>query len=78
MPSILELATNLGKEVLNVTANAVKTGEAYAEESTIIKRRDLCNSCEHLLKETTRCGVCGYFMQIKVKFITAKCPVGKW
>lgn len=51
-----------------------------ADESTIMNRRSICESCE--LYEFGVCdetkGGCGCFCAAKVKLKTEQCPKGKW
>tara|TARA_Y100000593_G_scaffold92989_1_gene186290 strand:- start:24 stop:434 length:411 start_codon:yes stop_codon:yes gene_type:complete len=51
------------------------------------KRWEICLECPHLLYDETnpdtnkkdgRCTHCGCFMNVKVHYATAECPIGKW
>lgn len=42
------------------------------------QRLATCADCVHYSKATTRCGICGCFMPVKVKLPHAECPIGKW
>ena len=78
MPNLIKMALNLGKEVVNVATNAAATGKTLAEDKVITERREICNKCEHLLKEDMRCNLCGCYLIFKTKIAAAKCPKGKW
>ena len=51
------------------------------------RRWEICKKCPHLLFDETnpdtnkkdgRCTHCGCFMNVKVHYAVAECPVGKW
>lgn len=46
----------------------------------IQKRRDICNSCEHLriIIGAKICDKCGCSVWAKSMIPIAKCPIGKW
>jgi hypothetical protein len=53
------------------------------EEKTISfveRRREICNSCDHLKKYVgvRMCGKCGCSIWGKTMIPFAKCPIGKW
>lgn len=65
-------------------ANSVKPwdllnpNQPRATEELALKRLDICNGCEHLIKLTTQCKKCGCFMNAKTKLQNATCPIEKW
>ena len=51
------------------------------------RRWEICKQCPHLLYDETnpdtgkkdgRCTHCGCFMNVKVHYAVAECPIGKW
>ena len=51
------------------------------------ERWEICKQCPHLLYDETnpdtnkkdgRCTECGCFMNVKVHYAVAECPIGKW
>ena len=51
------------------------------------RRWEICKQCPHLLydevnpdtnKKDGRCTHCGCFMNVKVHYAVAECPIGKW
>lgn len=42
------------------------------------QRLNHCRKCEHFEKYSSRCGVCGCFMNFKALVPGADCPIGKW
>lgn len=54
---------------------------AIAEYEDIKIRRDICRKCEFFKQTRGRpdyCLSCGCNIKLKVMFITADCPEGKW
>lgn len=69
-----EQVTNLTKDL----SAFIKAGLPIATEEKRKIRLDICGSCEYLLKQQKRCGLCGCFIEIKSVIDTSKCPVEKW
>jgi hypothetical protein len=42
------------------------------------QRLDICNACDKFIAETSQCGECLCFMNIKAALSRSKCPIGKW
>jgi hypothetical protein len=42
------------------------------------KRLDICNECNQFNVHSKRCYLCGCFMEHKVKFKDAECPMNMW
>ena len=78
MPGIIEMASNLGKEIVNTTLSVATSGIAFVNEEEKTRRFGFCINCPDFIPEQSRCKICGCFMQVKVKLISAKCPIGKW
>ena len=65
----------------------VKGKEVIVPQEEAKKRWEICKSCPELLYDETnpdtgkkdgRCPHCGCFMNIKVHYAVAECPIGKW
>ena len=69
-PSIFQMLKSFSSEALKHIANKGRnvSTEDYAE------RLDACNSCEHLIRNSMRCGLCGCLVQHKAKWETTTCP----
>lgn len=78
MPSVVQMAANLGSTMYYAASAAIKTGVVLASEEESKKRMDICLQCDHLVPEQKRCMKCGCYMTPKVKVQAAKCPVNKW
>ena len=70
--------------LLDVAKDTVTRNLRFVEARVAEQRLAVCRECEHLLKlpnalrVTGNCKKCGCFMDAKVKFAPASCPVGKW
>ena len=42
------------------------------------KRYSICLVCENFIETTKQCKICNCFMFFKTRFLSAKCPEGKW
>ena len=77
-PNIRVMAVNLTKTAKDVINGALSGSAILAVEEKSNSRLEICNSCEFLIKEQTRCSKCGCFMKTKVRLETASCPIQKW
>lgn len=70
------LATQAGNLALAVGQHAM-SGFKSTDEETLTSRNSICDICDDM-RSDGRCSKCGCYMQIKAKWDSAKCPVGKW
>ena len=65
----------------------IKGSQVIAPQEVAEKRWEICKQCPHLLydqvnpdtnKKDGRCTHCGCFMNVKVHYAVAECPIGKW
>jgi hypothetical protein len=63
-----------GKQIRHVSNG----NELFVSEETKIKRVETCNSCDFFDSRHNRCRKCGCFMEHKVKFQDAQCPIKLW
>lgn len=42
------------------------------------ERMKVCEVCPHLKKLLNQCDLCGCFLDLKVKVLSAQCPIQKW
>ena len=74
MPSILKVVVNFIKEFITyITHRMPRVSNDQYEQ-----RIDTCNTCEHLIEETGRCGLCGCWVEGKAKWATTDCPDSRW
>lgn len=76
MPSLASQAKTLTLTVANALAHAAKTGNVKADDATIKKRVETCQSCRQL--QGLRCSSCGCYVHLKTGIQVEKCPLGKW
>jgi tRNA(Ile2) C34 agmatinyltransferase TiaS len=50
----------------------------FTSRKVQIERLNVCNLCEHYVKERKLCELCGCHMPLKVKIKQLNCPKGKW
>ena len=72
MPGLLESASNLATAVIEHTRSGLQ--EVSEEERQ--RRLELCEGCPQLTGG--RCAACGCFVSLKAKWLSQKCPLGKW
>ena len=66
---IIKSYTRLATDKLGLTSTS--------EEA--IRRRKICDNCEHINTETDRCRKCGCPIAAKVRCgDTCRCPIDKW
>ena len=65
----------------------IKGSQVIAPQEVAEKRWEICKGCPHLLydqvnpdtgKKDGRCTHCGCFMNVKVHYAVAECPIDKW
>ena len=56
----------------------INPNKERSTETDADKRYSICESCPSLLNITKQCKECGCFMKLKVKVLSAQCPLGKW
>ena len=66
------------KTIKDSTIGWWKTGKFITPEKLENERNDICSKCEHLIKDSGRCSICGCYTKYKAKFIYSKCPLNKW
>lgn len=70
MPSIYDMVKGFVKEAVEYA----KQGAPHVTAKQYEERLKACYSCEHLKKDTERCGLCGCLIEHKAKWATANCP----
>lgn len=77
-PSLLEQGKNLTKSVAKVAKSTIEGIPIFAPYNTQKERLDICNECEYLDKESTRCIQCGCNIKWKISYSSSECPKRKW
>lgn len=73
LPSFLEMAKNVAQSVAIAIANP-----EFRHPEKIIECAKICQSCPLFIEESNRCGSCGCYLGIKIKFAEFECPENKW
>lgn len=76
MPSIPQMASNLGGDIAKNIKHALSGESLLVDENVAAERFNICKSCDFFIEN--RCSKCGCFMEAKSKFTVSSCPVGKW
>lgn len=55
------------------------TGKVEKSDKELIQNRiKLCEECDQFKKTFRICGSCGCLIDVKCKYKSAQCPLGKW
>ena len=69
-------------ELVGTASDAVneyaRRGLVVTDEKKMNMRMALCSECKSFEKNSARCGLCGCFMNVKVRIEASKCPLSKW
>jgi hypothetical protein len=77
-PSIPEQANNLVSLIQDAIMDAISGNEIFATDEEKDRRLSICRSCPEYHAESIRCKNCGCFLENKVIYTAAKCPLDKW
>ena len=87
LPSTSQMVRSLAVDHWRSLKAFVKGRQVIVPKEIAEERWEICKGCEYLLYDETnpdtnkkdgRCTECGCFMNIKVHYATAECPIGKW
>lgn len=67
--------TNTSIDIVN---DLIRRGAVMATEEKAETRMNICAACKCFEKESSRCSLCGCFMNVKVRIDSTKCPINKW
>ena len=77
-PSLSEQAKNLAKFTFEVLKFGITGNALTCSNETVLKRKEICSTCDRLDPVPNRCRECGCFLDAKVHFSLEACPLGKW
>jgi hypothetical protein len=77
-PSGADQLKSITQLIQNVILDAVKGNDVFVEDNLEKTRIEICNSCKRFDAESRRCKECGCFMDQKVSYSAAKCPLNYW
>ena len=87
LPPTSQMVRNIATDHWKSLKAWIKGSQVIAPQEIAQKRWEICRQCPELLYDETnpdtgkkdgRCIHCGCFMNIKVHYAVAECPIGKW
>jgi hypothetical protein len=87
LPPISQIVRNLAVDHWRSLKAFIKGKQVIVSQEIAEQRWEICKQCPYLKYDETnpdtnkkdgRCTECGCFMNIKVHYATAECPIGKW
>jgi len=87
LPPASQMIRNIATDHWKSLKAWVKGSQVIASQEIAQKRWDICKGCDKLLYDKTnpdtgkrdgRCVECGCFMNVKVHYAVAKCPIDRW
>lgn len=74
----VKMLFELAGTAADVVTEYKNKGILLADENKTDMRMNLCADCKSFDKKSSRCGLCGCFMNLKVRLDASSCPIGKW
>ena len=87
LPPTSQMVRNIATDHWKSLKAWLKGTQVIAPQEIAEKRSEICKQCHHLKYDETnpdtgkidgRCTECGCFMNIKVHYAVAECPIEKW
>ena len=87
LPPASQMVRNIATDHWRSLKSWLKGSQVIAPQEVAEERWEICKQCPKLLYDETnpdtnkkdgRCTECGCFMNVKVHYATAECPIGKW
>ena len=87
LPPASQMIRNIATDHWKSLKAWIKGSQVIAPQEIAQKRWEICRQCPELLYDETnpdtgkndgRCIHCGCFMNVKVHYAVAECPIGKW
>ena len=87
LPPASQMIRNLAVDHWRSLKSWLKGSQVITTQKEAERRWEICKQCPHLLYDETnpdtnkkdgRCPLCGCFMNVKVHYAVAECPIGKW
>ena len=87
LPPASQMIRNIATDHWRSLKAWVKGSQVIAPQDIAEKRWEICKQCPHLKYDETnpdtgkkdgRCTHCGCFMNVKVHYAVAECPIDKW
>ena len=87
LPSASQMIRNIAVDHWRSLKSFIKGSQVITSQKEAERRWEICKACPELLYDETnpdtnkkdgRCPLCGCFMNVKVHYAVAECPLGKW
>ena len=87
LPPASQMIRNLATDHWRSLKAFIKGKQVIVPQEIAEQRWEICKGCPYLKYDETnpdtnkkdgRCTECGCFMNVKVHYATAECPIGKW
>ena len=87
LPPASQMIRNIATDHWRSLKSWLKGSQVIASQEEAQRRWEICKSCPELLYDETnpdtnkkdgRCPLCGCFMNVKVHYAVAECPIDKW
>ena len=87
LPPASQMIRNIATDHWRSLKSWLKGSQVITSQEEAERRWEICKSCPKLLYDQTnpdtgkrdgRCPLCGCFMNVKVHYAVAECPIGKW
>ena len=60
------------------TAKRLLEDPSMAPRRVAMMRLEVCEGCDHYLKESGQCDICLCYMKLTTTMANLKCPIDKW
>jgi len=60
------------------TARRLLEDPTVAPRRVAILRMEVCEDCDHYIKDSGQCDICLCYMKLKTTMANMECPLGKW
>ena len=87
LPPASQMIRNIATDHWKSLKSWLKGSQVITTQEEAERRWEICKQCPHLLydqvnpdtnKKDGRCTHCGCFMNVKVHYAVAECPIDKW
>ena len=87
LPPASQMIRNIAVDHWRSLKSWLKGSQVITSQEEAERRWEICKACPELLYDETnpdtnkkdgRCPLCGCFMNVKVHYAVAECPIGKW
>ena len=87
LPPASQIIRNIAVDHWRTLKAFIRGKQVIASQEEAERRWGICKTCPELLYDETnpdtnkkdgRCPLCGCFMNVKVHYAVAECPLGKW